>query len=332
MDLYDARYVSWGTRTYGAYPVPTYRRSVWELQLVLGGAEATFGLGEADRGTTVTMGSSNIADRVETGAYVSARNGLGSVGAPTRRAKVAPSGDTRRDGVRRSEEVARLWVFRPASLHGWSAPDHRPSEVAVFHYDTVPTELDTVVGSALWVCLVWSSGRHSLLDRLAARLCAQARLLAPVSTPARIAAQRFRASSVLLDTTATYLDLCTPAPRYDALDPEHLVGRAIAWFEANMHSGVGVGDLAGALSVSPSTLHRSFRRTLHRTATDVLRERRMSRAAWFLRHGRQPVGEVAEMCGYRDQSAFARAAHRYFGMSPRELRRRTSRLGDEPNA
>ena len=303
MVLYDARYASWGTRTYGLHPVPVYRRSVWELQLVIGGAEPAFGLGEADRGAAFVAEPSGTADR-----------------AASRFAHNAPG------------DIAHLWLFRPASLHGWGAPDHRDSEVAVFHYDTVPAELDTLVGSALWTCLAWHSGGQPTLDRLADRLCAEARLLAPVSSPRRIVSRRLRASSLLLDATATYLDFCTPSRRDDALDPEHLVERAIAWFEANMHSGVGVGDLASALAVSPSTLNRSFRRALHRSASDVLRERRMSRAAWFLRHGHLPIGEVAEVCGYRDQSAFARAAHRYFGMSPFALRRTASRVGGESNA
>ena len=291
MDLYDARYASWGERTYGLHPVPVYRRSVWELQLVIGGAEAVFGLGEADRGTVVTVGPSSDIHRVES----------------------HPS------------EPARLWVFRPASLHGWGAPDRRISEVAVFHYDTVPAELDAAVGGALWMCLSWDTGHRPELDRLAARLCAEARMLAPVSVPRRAASRRLRASSVLLDASAMILDLCVTPRRYDGLDPEHLVERAIAWFEANMHSGGGVRDLAVALSVSPSTVNRSFRRALHKATVEVLRERRMSRAGWFLRHGRQPMGEIAAVCGYRDQSAFARAVRRYFGMSPRELRRQSAR-------
>ncbi|MCG8480845.1 MAG: helix-turn-helix transcriptional regulator [Spirochaetales bacterium] len=332
MDLYDARYTSWGGRNYGVQPVPIYRRSVWELQLVVGSAAATFGLGEADRGALVTVGPSGVADHVESRASGLSGSAAENAGDSTPHPWTLSSRSAPRASIPRLEERARLWLFRPASLHGWGAPDRRSSDVAVFHYDTVPIELDTVVGSALWICLAWHSGRHAMLDRLAARLCAEARMLAPVSAAGKTALRRLRSSSVLLDAAAIFLELCAPPRRYDALDPEHLTERAIAWFEANMHSGVGVGDLAAALSVSPSTLNRSFRRTFHRAATEILRERRMSRAAWFLRHGRQPVGEVAEVCGYRDQSAFARAARRYFGVSPRELRRFTSRVDGESNA
>jgi len=98
--------------------------------------------------------------------------------------------------------------------------------------------------------------------------------------------------------------------------------RRILWQE--MTEGVlSVGRAARCLGLSPRTLQRRLREE-KTTFAAVLAELRQEMAQPLLRDGRLAVSEVAFLLGYEDVTSFQRAFRHWFGVSPREFRRRAA--------
>jgi AraC-like DNA-binding protein len=309
------RYVAHGERRYGREPIPVYRRSVWEIQIVLGGARPVFGIGEGGRGRTV----GDSADRREGALY--------------------------------------LWVFRPESVHGWTdSPDGR-STIAVVHVESVPDELRLAMGDGMWLGVALSptagevrppraaangdaddgrgtpdgvaDGPGKPSSSAVAYLMRAVDRLSPHGLPASGSAARSAGggdSVARLRTTAwVYAATAEVVAATDSSDPgsrreDLLTERVIAWYEANMHRDCTLDEIARAVATSESTIGRAFHRVHHCSTREALLTRRMERAGWMIRNRRESFLEIAEACGYRDQSSFSRAVRRYFGASPRTIR------------
>lgn len=78
--------------------------------------------------------------------------------------------------------------------------------------------------------------------------------------------------------------------------------------------------LAGEAGVSREHLSRVFRRTTGLTVGQYVRRRRVLEGASRLRERRADLSEVANACGFADQSHFTREFRRHFGTTPRRYR------------
>lgn len=320
----ELRYASVGARNYYDYPVPTYVRRVWEVQYVRGPAEPSFLIGGAGRG----------------GEYVLERD-VAQQGSPAR----------------------ALWVFDPLTAHGWMSEVHSGSEIVVLHLDGVVPTVSDLLASRPWLVLRWRE--DPFLDRAARWLQDEA---ADLSLPIGYAhssgaSEELRVAAIQQLIAAMVAYGCGDARSAGRPASGGLAGggvrgasaggnraggpaarrhgsrayrleRAEAWFEAHMHDGAGVAETAHAVGTSIRHLTRLSQESQGESFGRVLHRRRMARASWMLRSGTQPVFEVAAACGYRNQSAFARAVHRYHGRPPLDIReevelhRRTSRYSD----
>lgn len=83
----------------------------------------------------------------------------------------------------------------------------------------------------------------------------------------------------------------------------------------------GLADAASACGCSPRTLIRRLQAdgTSFQALLDGVRRQR---ALWLLQHTPSSVEEIAAQLGYADTSNFSRTVRRWFGATPRELRRR----------
>ena len=81
-----------------------------------------------------------------------------------------------------------------------------------------------------------------------------------------------------------------------------------------------IADLAGMAGVHPVHLCRTYSRLRGRTIGDRVRELRMQKACSLLAGTDQPIGEIAILCGFADQSHLARLMRRSFGVSPSQYR------------
>ena len=88
--------------------------------------------------------------------------------------------------------------------------------------------------------------------------------------------------------------------------------------------GTGFVDqaaVAKVFSIHPRTLHRRLAAhgTTYQTLVD---EARRDQALLLVTTTDLPFGQITHMCGFREQASFTRAARRWWGASPRQLRSR----------
>lgn len=85
---------------------------------------------------------------------------------------------------------------------------------------------------------------------------------------------------------------------------------------------VSVARLAGIACVSPSTLHRMFRRQTRSTVLDYVIRLRIGRACAMLIHEHKAIATIAADVGYTNLSLFNRQFVRLKGETPRQFRGR----------
>ena len=95
-----------------------------------------------------------------------------------------------------------------------------------------------------------------------------------------------------------------------------------ALLDANLLSPPGAAELSAALAVSPSRLHRAFRRRFGCSMGQWVRARRLQRAAALLTETDLPLSRIALDLGYYDQSHFTTAFRRHYGEPPGGYRMR----------
>ena len=106
-----------------------------------------------------------------------------------------------------------------------------------------------------------------------------------------------------------------------------LVGRALAYIEANLGAGVDVADVARACHASRRTLELAFRRDLGRGPGAELRRRRIERAASLLAETDLSPADIAHACGFADSPWFWTAFRRAMGETPVRYRARAHSAG-----
>jgi AraC-like DNA-binding protein len=99
-------------------------------------------------------------------------------------------------------------------------------------------------------------------------------------------------------------------------------GRAKAMLRSRLDGSVSIADIADACSLSRSYFIRAFRETTGKTPLQWLLAERISLARGLLRDSELPLTEVADVCGFADQSHFTRAFAKYEGQPPGVWRRR----------
>jgi len=91
----------------------------------------------------------------------------------------------------------------------------------------------------------------------------------------------------------------------------------------------GLAKLAG---LSVYQLNRRLRIIFGITANQLIAKTRIDAASELLRSGDTPIAEIANACGYFDQSAFSRVFRRTAGLTPRQYRARYRRANQLPCA
>jgi len=100
-----------------------------------------------------------------------------------------------------------------------------------------------------------------------------------------------------------------------------LVAKFTALMEQKFRTGVGVGDLAGELGVTPTHLTRCCRQTSGRSAIDLLQDRRIFEARKLLAETKMQIHVIGASLGFASAAYFTRAFQNRTGTSPREFRR-----------
>ncbi len=100
-----------------------------------------------------------------------------------------------------------------------------------------------------------------------------------------------------------------------------LVARYAALLEQEFRSGMGVGDFAEALGVTPTHLTRCCKQTCGRPASALLHDRVLFEARKLLCDTDMPVGRIAASLGFTSPAYFTRSFQHMTGKSPSAFRR-----------
>lgn len=96
--------------------------------------------------------------------------------------------------------------------------------------------------------------------------------------------------------------------------------RAVDFMRAHLRDEISLEQIAAQCGLSVSYFIRAFKRSTGVTPYQCFLRQRLEAAQQLLR-GTMPMTDVAQECGFADQSHFCRAFARQFGMTPGQWRR-----------
>jgi AraC-like DNA-binding protein len=106
----------------------------------------------------------------------------------------------------------------------------------------------------------------------------------------------------------------------NGLAPETGFGPVLAHLRDHYHTTVTNRQLAKLSHLSVRAFERKFLASFHLTPQKYLRKLRMQMASRALVYTRDSMAEIANECGFSDQSHFTREFRRHFGTTPRAYR------------
>jgi len=113
--------------------------------------------------------------------------------------------------------------------------------------------------------------------------------------------------------------------RQEDFTPPLLIGKALDFMRANLHRDISRDETARHAGISPSHFSRLLKERTGRTFTELLRQCRVDLACDLLRRHEPSLAEIADACGFCDQSYFTRVFQDVKGMTPKQFR-----LGNPP--
>jgi AraC family transcriptional regulator len=97
--------------------------------------------------------------------------------------------------------------------------------------------------------------------------------------------------------------------------------RTLAHIEANLASRLEIDALAHGVGLSRSHFSRVFKHTVGLSPMEYVAVRRLERAKAMISATREPLADVALVCGFADQAHLSRRFRDLMGMSPGRWRR-----------
>jgi len=98
------------------------------------------------------------------------------------------------------------------------------------------------------------------------------------------------------------------------------VAEAIEFIRREIHRPLGINDVAAKMGCSRRMAQLRFSRSLGQTIGQVIQSIRLERAKHYLHQSEIPLGEIAQKCGYHDESALRRLFKSKTGYSMRNWR------------
>lgn len=102
---------------------------------------------------------------------------------------------------------------------------------------------------------------------------------------------------------------------------ERLMVRVLRFIEKNYKEG-SLTDLSQELHYDISTLSRIIKKETGKNYTDLVREKRLSQACFFIETTDMNIDEIAALVGYENVSFFYRVFKKTFGISPKKYRKK----------
>ncbi len=107
--------------------------------------------------------------------------------------------------------------------------------------------------------------------------------------------------------------------------PPLLLGKTLDFMRTNLHRDISRDEVARHAGISPSHFSRLLKERTGRSFTELLRQCRVDLACDLLRDPERSLSQIADTCGFCDQSYFTRVFQDVKGTTPKQFRA-TSRV------
>jgi len=98
------------------------------------------------------------------------------------------------------------------------------------------------------------------------------------------------------------------------------LAKVISFIENNFHKNIRVEDAADFAGSSTSTIMHRIRNETGMTFSEYINATRIKEAKRLLVYTDLSIGEIADRCGFSDQSYFSKVFYKHISISPREFR------------
>ncbi|MEI7807755.1 MAG: AraC family transcriptional regulator [Verrucomicrobiota bacterium] len=102
--------------------------------------------------------------------------------------------------------------------------------------------------------------------------------------------------------------------------PPLLIGKALDFMRRNLHRDISRDEVARHAGISPSHFSRLLKERTGRSFTELLRQCRVDLACELLGNTQHTLAEIADTCGFCDQSYFTRVFQDVKGLTPGQFR------------
>lgn len=210
---------------------------------------------------------------------------------------------------------SHFWLLPPNFVHGWYGERGKPCSIIVFHFASVPRQLEEAVP------------RNGFLERaISAKEC---KLLKEIGAPLELEFQHpnflsdIRFYRALLDLTLFALARTPgPEPKKSKRKADVVVSAALAWLRQNLRDNPSLEDVAKAVHISPSHLRRMFAEAGNQTPSEAMNEVKLQAAMHALSESDAKIDVVAAESGFSSASVFCRNFKLHKRCTPIEWRRR----------
>lgn len=108
--------------------------------------------------------------------------------------------------------------------------------------------------------------------------------------------------------------------KQDDFTPPLLVGKALDFMRVNLHRDISRDEVAKHAGISPSHFSRLLKERTGRSFTELLRQCRVDLASDLLRSTKKSLAQIADNCGFCDQSYFTHVFQDVKGATPKQFR------------
>jgi AraC-like DNA-binding protein len=99
-----------------------------------------------------------------------------------------------------------------------------------------------------------------------------------------------------------------------------LINKALDFMRRNLHREISRDDTARSVGISPGRFSQILKDRTGQSFTELIRQYRVDRACDMLRNTERSIADIADACGFCDQSYFTRVFQEMKSMTPRHYR------------
>ena len=108
--------------------------------------------------------------------------------------------------------------------------------------------------------------------------------------------------------------------RQEDFTPPLLIGEALEFMRQNLHRDISRDETARYAGISPGHFSRLLRERTGRSFTELLRQCRVDLACDLLHNTEKSLADIADGCGFCDQSYFTHVFQDVKGITPKQFR------------